>query len=116
MLLAPVLWVITLLMWATHAGNFGWLFPEPFGTMALFNLVLGNLFLIYFGVIAALKRKYYELVPVGVLLPFYWVLHSVAAYKAFWQLMVKPHYWEKTTHGTSRVTQEALSDAKKEAA
>ena len=116
MLLAPVLWAITLLVWVTHAGNFGWLFPEPFGTMALFNLMLGNLFLIYFGVIAALKRKYYELVPVGVLLPLYWVLHSIAAYKAFWQLLFNPHYWEKTTHGTSRVTQDALNDVKKDAA
>ena len=116
MLLAPILWAITLAVWITHTHDFGWLFPEPFGTMALFYLVLGNLFLIYFGVIAALKRKYYELVPVGVLLPVYWVLHSIAAYKAFWQLLFNPHYWEKTTHGTSRVTQGALSDVKKEAA
>jgi cellulose synthase/poly-beta-1,6-N-acetylglucosamine synthase-like glycosyltransferase len=116
MLLAPILWAITLAVWITHTHDFGWLFPEPFGTMALYNLVLGNLFLIYFGVIAALKRKYYDLVPVGVLLPVYWVLHSIAAYKAFWQLLFNPHYWEKTTHGTSRVTQGALSDVKKEAA
>ncbi|MEO8756405.1 MAG: glycosyltransferase family 2 protein [Devosia sp.] len=116
MLLAPVLWAITLLVWLTHATNLGWLFPEPFGTMALFNLLLGNLFLVYFGVIAALKRRYYDLVPVGVLLPVYWVLHSIAAYKAFWQLLFNPHYWEKTTHGTSRVTQSALDAVKKEAA
>ncbi|WP_417309585.1 glycosyltransferase family 2 protein [Devosia sp.] len=108
MLLAPILWVITLLVWFTNSGEFGWLFPEPFGTMALFNLVVGNLFLVYFGVIAALKRRYYDLVPVGILLPAYWILHSVAAYKAFWQLIVKPHYWEKTEHGTSSVTQKSL--------
>jgi cellulose synthase/poly-beta-1,6-N-acetylglucosamine synthase-like glycosyltransferase len=113
MLLAPILWAITLLVWFTNTFDFGWLFPEPFGTMALFNLVIGNLFLVYFGVIAALKRKYYELVPVGVLLPVYWVLHSIAAYKAFWQLIFNPHYWEKTQHGTSKVTQTALEDAKK---
>ncbi len=115
MLLAPILWAITLLVWASHALDVGWLFPEPFGTMALFNLVLGNLFLAYFGVIAALKRKYYDLVPVGILLPFYWVLHSVAAYKAFWQLLYNPHYWEKTEHGTSSVTQQTLEDVKREA-
>ena len=33
------------------------------------------------------------------LAPCYWVLHSVAAYKAFYQLIVKPYYWEKTAHG-----------------
>ncbi|MGC4077520.1 MAG: glycosyltransferase family 2 protein [Rubrivivax sp.] len=115
MLLAPILWAITLLVWFTNTWDFGWLFPEPFGTMALFNLVIGNLFLVYFGVIAALKRKYYDLVPVGILLPFYWVLHSIAAYKAFWQLMFNPHYWEKTEHGTSSVTQRTLEQVKQEA-
>lgn len=33
--------------------------------------------------------------------PFYWGLHSVASFKAFWELCVKPHYWAKTTHGLS---------------
>jgi len=115
MLLAPILWVITFLVWFTNSWDFGWLFPEPFGTMALFNLVIGNLFLVYFGVIAALKRKYYDLVPVGILLPVYWVLHSIAAYKAFWQLIFNPHYWEKTEHGTSSVTQKTLAQVKSEA-
>jgi glycosyltransferase XagB len=108
MLLAPILWVITLLVWLTRTHDFGWLFPEPFGTMAVFNLILGNLFLVYFGVVAALKRRYFDLVAVGILLPCYWVLHSIAAYKAFWQLLVNPHYWEKTEHGTSSVTQQTL--------
>jgi cellulose synthase/poly-beta-1,6-N-acetylglucosamine synthase-like glycosyltransferase len=114
MLLAPVLWAITLLVWFTNTIEVGWLFPEPFGTMALFNLLIGNLFLVYFGVIAALKRKYYDLVPVGILLPVYWVLHSIAAYKAFWQLIFNPHYWEKTEHGTSSVTQKTLDQVNRE--
>lgn len=116
MLLAPILWVITALVWITHTTRIGWLFPEPFGTMALFNLVVGNLFFVYFGVIAALKRRYFDLVVVGVLFPFYWVLHSIAAYKAFWQLIVSPHYWEKTEHGTSSVTQKTLDAVNKELA
>ena len=31
--------------------------------------------------------------------PIYWVLMSIASWKALWQLIVKPHYWEKTVHG-----------------
>jgi cellulose synthase/poly-beta-1,6-N-acetylglucosamine synthase-like glycosyltransferase len=113
MLLAPVMWIITALVWITHSRDFGWLFPEPIGTMALFNLMVGNLFLVYFGVVAALKRRYYDLVLTGVLLPFYWVLHSLASYKALGQLIVNPHYWEKTEHGLSKVTQERLQDIEK---
>ncbi len=113
-LLNPILWAITLLMFGLQLVPFGWLFPEPFGTMALFNLVVGNLFLIYFGVVAALKRRYFDLVPVGLTLPLYWVLHSIASYKALKQLISNPHYWEKTEHGTSAVTQANLAAAKGE--
>ncbi len=32
----------------------------------------------------------------------YWVLMSIAAYKALWQLLRNPFYWEKTQHGVSK--------------
>jgi hypothetical protein len=35
--------------------------------------------------------------------PVYWLLHALAAYKGLWQLIVKPHYWEKTDHGLSTI-------------
>ena len=76
----------------------------------MFNLVVGNLFLIYFGTVSALKRRYYDLIPVGLTLPLYWVLHSIAGYKALWQLIRNPHYWEKTEHGTSSVTRQRVAD------
>ena len=47
------------------------------------------------------KRRRYRLVMWALANPLYWLLHSLAAYKALWQLIVKPHYWEKTEHGLS---------------
>ena len=91
MLLAPSLWAIDR-RWsgASDDLDFGWLFPEPFGTMALFNLVIGNLFLVYFGVDRRAEADATTIwYPSGIMLPFYWVLHSIAAYKAFWQLMLQ---------------------------
>lgn len=35
--------------------------------------------------------------------PFYWLLHSLAAARALWQLVFRPHYWDKTTHGMTRL-------------
>lgn len=35
-------------------------------------------------------------------LPFYWLLISVAAWRALFQLILKPHMWEKTPHGLTR--------------
>lgn len=31
-------------------------------------------------------------------LPFYWSLMSIAAYRAVFELLIKPHYWAKTYH------------------
>ncbi len=33
-------------------------------------------------------------------MPFYWLLISVAAWYAIWQLLSAPFYWEKTKHGS----------------
>jgi glycosyltransferase XagB len=33
--------------------------------------------------------------------PAYVLIHSIASYMALWQLIVKPHFWEKTTHGVA---------------
>ena len=34
-------------------------------------------------------------------IPLYMFLHVVAAYRALYQLLVKPQYWDKTEHGTA---------------
>lgn len=108
-LVNPVLWLMALSSLLLPDGALDWLFPGDIGKIAEFNFVVGNFFLVYFGLIAALKRGYYELVLFGLLQPFYWLLHSIAAYIALWQLLTKPHYWEKTTHGTSHRTEAVLA-------
>jgi len=113
MLMNPIVWTITIAFYLLHNTQFGWLFPQPIGALATFNLFFANLLLIYFGVVAALKRRYLDLVPTGILQPLYWVLHSVAAYKALWQLITNPHFWEKTEHGTSSVTRARLAATRK---
>jgi cellulose synthase/poly-beta-1,6-N-acetylglucosamine synthase-like glycosyltransferase len=35
-------------------------------------------------------------------IPIYWMLLSIAAWRALWQLAVAPHHWEKTPHGLAR--------------
>jgi hypothetical protein len=37
-----------------------------------------------------------------VTIPVYWLLLSAAAWRALLQLMLAPHYWEKTEHGFAR--------------
>jgi hypothetical protein len=39
-----------------------------------------------------------RIAPALIWLPVYWLLMSVAIYRAFFQLLMRPHHWEKTTH------------------
>ncbi len=105
-LINPFLWVSFAVSALFGAQKIAALFPAPVLAMALFDLLIGNAMYVYFNIVAASKRRWYRLVPWGLLAPFYWVLHSVAAYKALSQLITNPHYWEKTQHGTSAQTRE----------
>jgi hypothetical protein len=44
-------------------------------------------------------HKHWDLIKYVFFIPFYWLLMSFAAIKAFNQLIFNPHYWEKTNHG-----------------
>ena len=99
-LVNPFYWLLTAawVMFRTEAvGEF---FPAPVFIMGFLCLFFGNFALIYSNMLGCCRRGYYALVKYVLIIPPYWALISVAAWKAFWQLIVKPHYWEKTKHGT----------------
>lgn len=79
------------------------LFPDWVLFMSIFNLMVGNILMIYINMIAVFKRRYYELILFAIANPIYWLMHSISAYKGLYQLIVKPFYWEKTNHGLSKV-------------
>ncbi|MHC4914060.1 MAG: glycosyltransferase family 2 protein [Planctomycetota bacterium] len=62
-------------------------------------LVASNLFLILVHVIACRRRGLGDLIGWCLLIPLYWVLISIGAWKGFLQLLTRPFYWEKTEHG-----------------
>jgi cellulose synthase/poly-beta-1,6-N-acetylglucosamine synthase-like glycosyltransferase len=84
----------------------------PFLLAAMsFNFLVGNGLMVYLNLLAVYKRRYYQLVPFALLNPLYWCFHAFASYKAVIQLVTKPFYWEKTTHGlTSHPTRAHLDD------
>ncbi len=79
------------------------LFPDWVLFMSIFNLMVGNILMIYINMMAVFKRRFYELILFSIANPVYWLMHSVAAFKGLYQLIVKPFYWEKTDHGLSKV-------------
>jgi len=78
------------------------IFPPIVLAISLFNLTMGNGYLIYLLMVGAFKRNNFRLIPYALTVPFYWLLMSFAAYKALWQLIYNPFYWEKTVHGISK--------------
>lgn len=103
-LAVPLLYAVFLASLFLDPQQLDFLFPGWVLWLSLFNLGVGSALMIYVSMMGAFKRRRYRLVLWGLANPFYWLLHSVAAYKALWQLITKPHYWEKTAHGLTGVT------------
>ncbi|GAA1848001.1 glycosyltransferase [Microbacterium koreense] len=81
--------------------DFSVFFPPLVLWLCLLNFLIGNGLMVYLNMMGPYKRGTFWLVGWALLNPLYWILHSVASYKALWQLITRPHYWEKTEHGMS---------------
>ncbi|WP_200944314.1 glycosyltransferase [Geodermatophilus sp. Leaf369] len=108
-LLTPLLWVLFALYLAMPQW-FAPVLPPWLMYVSLANLLIGNGMIVYLSLLAGFKRRTYGLVGYALLSPFYWMLHSVASYKAAWQLVTNPFYWEKTQHGLTSHTQDDDAD------
>ncbi|HXZ03806.1 MAG TPA: glycosyltransferase [Ktedonobacteraceae bacterium] len=75
------------------------LFPAPTLYLGAFCLIFGNFFYMYLHLLVCQKRGDYHLVFWSLFIPIYWLLMSIAGIYAFIELLVKPHYWQKTVHG-----------------
>lgn len=101
-LVTPVLYFMYILWMITQTHALDVLFPPILLYMSLFNLIIGNGFFIYLFMLSVFKRQLFRLVPWALTVPAYWILMSIAAYKALWQLVHKPFFWEKTQHGLTQ--------------
>jgi hypothetical protein len=98
----PLLWVVTI-SYFTFRAILGPVIEEVYTPIILYtavtSLVLGNYLYILGYVLGCVKRNQWGLIKYVFLSPFYLLLISVAGCMAFYQLLFKPHYWEKTVHG-----------------
>ncbi len=103
-LTAPIVWALSVLSWTGQDYITGLRFPDWMIPLFMFNLVLH--FLAHWAQagrvmvnLAGYDKNPMKFQVAALLFPFYWLLHSVASYKSLWQLLSRPHFWEKTAHG-----------------
>lgn len=73
-------------------------------------LVFGYLVSIVLGIVGLAHRNLLGCTWALIFIPIYWVLLSIAAWRALFQLVSDPYRWEKTEHGlasSSRLKQQS---------
>jgi cellulose synthase/poly-beta-1,6-N-acetylglucosamine synthase-like glycosyltransferase len=92
--------VLALSIWRNGA----WLHDQL--TTALFGLsiTVGYLTSVLLGAIGLVRRRLAGAAWALPLVPLHWLLLSVAAWRALFQLIADPYRWEKTDHGLARTS------------
>ncbi len=113
-LTSPVVWALSLLWLGKLAAIHQVEFPAWLAWITAANLAFNILTHWYLSLYSALlyRKNRWPLLQAGLLYPLYLVLHSIASYKALWQLVANPHFWEKTTHGLARCTDSVAVEGK----
>ncbi len=113
-LINPIFWGLSLAYVFTQATAIKVLFPPVLFYPGLALMIAGNFLYLYTFMMGAFEREEQEgNGKAMLLLPLYFVMMSVAAYKALGQLLnpARRHYWEKTEHGlTGEKSSEPVSD------
>ena len=73
------------------------------------TLVAGYLISAALGLIGLARRRLLGCAWVLLLMPVYWLLLSLAAWRALFQLLRDPYRWEKTEHGLARTSRRAVT-------
>lgn len=115
-LLAPMLWSLWLILLGLPHPLAGILPPGLLRTGLLLTLA-GELLAIVTGMAAVARAERRFLMLWVLTLPFYYPLGVLAAYKALYELLRSPFYWDKTSHGQTapetaapEVEEETISD------
>jgi glycosyltransferase XagB len=98
-LLNSMFWAMTVMWFLARPAVIQQLFIAPVYYVGLLCLVLGNLTIIYLNLLTVRQIDRPDLLGTALLSPLYWAMMSLAGAKAALQLVLKPSYWEKTTHG-----------------
>jgi glycosyltransferase XagB len=97
-LVNPIFWGLAVIWFTVEPGWLQAMFPAPVYYLGLLCWLAGNFLFTFIFMMESVEVDD-SLFVAGLLSPVYWVMMSIAAYKAIFQVVLAPNYWEKTTHG-----------------
>jgi hypothetical protein len=78
------------------------------GTLYSTTAIIGYFSSAFLGWLGLMRRGLLSTAWVLALTPLHWLLLSLAAWRAVYQLVVAPHAWEKTEHGLAKTSRRAM--------
>jgi glycosyltransferase XagB len=90
------LYVLAILTFTVPTDVLDRVLPSWVTWAGLTSLLVSNALMVIVLMLGAFRRRRYALIPLGLIYPLYWIMHSVAAYRAMAQLIRRPHHWDKT--------------------
>ncbi|MEM7057352.1 MAG: glycosyltransferase family 2 protein [Pseudomonadota bacterium] len=100
----PLFWASITMMVITGDSVYGPAMPDWALAALAFVLVLGQAVMLSSAVLALHRREQLALLAWVPTLVIYWTVGAAAAWKAVIELAFAPYYWDKTTHGISKVS------------
>jgi len=97
----PIFWGLAVIWFTVEPGWLMAMFPAPVYYLGLLSWLAGNFLFTFIFMMESVEVDD-SLFVAALLSPIYWVMMSVAAYKALLQVVLAPNYWEKTRHGLTR--------------
>lgn len=105
---ATLIWRVATEGLSPTDGNFaGAVMAGVYGT----TLISGYAISAALALIGLARRKLLHCAWTLVFTPVYWIMLSIAAWRALYQLIRDPHHWEKTEHGLARTSRLADIEA-----
>ncbi|HVT01694.1 MAG TPA: glycosyltransferase [Patescibacteria group bacterium] len=99
-LVSPIYWAMMGIYIVTGAKLIDKIYPQPIYYLGLVSLIGGWTGFLAIVLLAAQKRELYKVALIAFLSkPAYSILQSLGQIMGTYELIAKPHYWHKTTHG-----------------
>lgn len=82
----------------TGSAAIKYFFPAPILYVSFISFILGNFIFTFLNLVGSYRRGRFSMVKYSLISPLYWIMLAYATVRAVFQIIIRPHHWEKTVH------------------